>query len=144
MFKIFNEDEIFLYDLEISDEFDGMMPVSNYLLSKNYNLDSILFISKCLSVFARNGWEGHDISLLTIIGFPLSVQDYGSSETKKAVAIKQSNNGTTLMLSEIILPGYYDKYLIENPYIPDSCYKYLSFINSIVPKRDYRDAPFER
>lgn len=126
------------YNLGISDVFDGMLPVSDYLRNCEYSQESVNFIATCLEIFAANGWEEDCIRAFKIIGFPVSVEDAGSVETFKALVLKQSNNGTTFMLSELPLPPYYNQFEVEKPKIPApyNCCKWRSFLSALVPVKD--------
>lgn len=123
------------YSLGISDSFDGMLPVSDYLRNTDYSEESVYFIATCLEIFASNGWEEDCIRSFKMIGFPVSVDDAGSVETFKALVLKQSNNGSTFMLSELPLPDYYTKFEVERPKIPApyNCWKWRSYLSALLP-----------
>jgi hypothetical protein len=124
---------VYFYNICISDCFDGMMPVSQYLHEFGYCKNYVDFFVKCLTIFAANGWEQNDIAVFKVIGFPISVQDEGSSPTELAVVLKQYNDGETWILSQMRMPEYYDKYEIKDFKQGVNYSKWRSILYALLP-----------
>lgn len=124
---------MYFYNICISDCFDAMMPVSQYLHEFNYCENYVDFFAKCLAIFAANGWDENDIRVFKVIGFPISVQDDASAPTKLAIVLKQSNDGETWILSQMKMPEYYDKYEIKDFKQNVNYYKWQSILYALLP-----------
>lgn len=124
---------MYFYNICISDCFDAMMPVSQFLYEFGYCENYVNFFAKCLAIFAENGWEQNDIRVFKVIGFPISVHDDGSSVTELAVVLKQNNNGETWILSQMRMPEYYDKYEIKDFKKEANYHKWRSILHALLP-----------
>ena len=127
---------MYFYNIRISDCFDAMMPVSQYLYEFGYCKNYVDFFARCLAIFAANGWEQNDIKVFKVIGFPISVQDEGGTATKLAVVLKQYNNGETLILSEMKMPEYYDEYEIKDFKQNVNYHEWQSILYALLPVKN--------